>query len=179
MIDPGDEADKIVSAVESERLIPELILLTHGHFDHLSAVNALKQKWDIQVLLHEADQMLAQNASAQATMFGMSDPGNVSADDFLHDNDELKIGNLLVKVSHTPGHSPGNVTFQAENHLFVGDLIFRGSIGRTDLPGGSYEQLIRSVEDKIFTLPDSWIIHPGHGPDTTVGQEKQNNPFFS
>ncbi|NOZ62153.1 MAG: MBL fold metallo-hydrolase [Calditrichaeota bacterium] len=178
VIDPGDEADKIFAAVENDNLIPDFILLTHGHFDHLSAVNTLKQKWDVSVLLHEADQVLAQNASTQAMMFGMPEPGNVSADTFLHDGGELKIGKLAVKVLHTPGHSPGNVTFQIENHLFVGDLIFRGSIGRTDLPGGNYEQLIKSVKNKIFALPDSCIIHPGHGPDTTVGQEKENNPFF-
>ncbi len=179
IIDPGDEAEKIISEIKKENLSPQYILLTHGHFDHLSAANSLKKHFDIPIMLHEADKILAENASAQAKMFGMADPGDVTPDEFLNEKTALAVGDLIIKVLHTPGHSPGNVTFQVDNDLFVGDLIFQGSIGRTDLPGGSYQELIRSVENKIFIFPDDYKIHPGHGPDTTVGFEKQNNPFFS
>ena len=178
IIDPGDESSKIISAIRAENLTPEMILITHGHFDHLAAANAVKQEFQIPILIHQADKILAENASVQASMFGMEDPGNVSPDKLLQHGNSLQLGKLQIDVIHTPGHSPGNVTFKIGSHLFVGDLIFQSSIGRTDLPGGNYQQLINSVEEKIFTFPDNYTIHPGHGPDTTVGIEKRNNPFF-
>lgn len=178
IIDPGDESSKIISILEETHLTPEKILITHGHFDHLSAANSLKEKYEIPILIHQADKIFAENASVQASMFGMEDPGNVAPDVLLKDSDLIQVGTLQIEVIHTPGHSPGNVTYKIGSDLFVGDLIFQSSIGRTDLPGGDYNQLIQSVEEKIFVFPDDFIIHPGHGPDTTVGSEKRNNPFF-
>ena len=129
--------------------------------------------------MHEADSFLLQNAVTQSAMFGLPNPGNPKPDRYLVEGDTVSVGELRIKVLHTPGHSPGNITFYVENNLFVGDLIFAGSIGRTDLPGSNYEQLITSVQSKIFSLPDTTKIFPGHGPVTSVEVEKSSNPFFN
>ena len=129
--------------------------------------------------MHTDDEFLLKNVSVQAAMFGLPDPGNPKPDQFVTDNESVKVGELDIKVLHTPGHSPGSVTYRAGGNLFVGDLLFAGSIGRTDLPGGNYEALINSVQSKIFILPDELTIYPGHGPKTTIGEEKRFNPFFS
>ena len=179
IIDPGDETAKIINTVEELGLGIKYILLTHGHIDHLAEVQRLKDKLNAEFLMHEADSFLVQHASTQANMYGLSDPGNPKPNRYLAESDTISVGELTINVLHTPGHSPGNITFFVEDKLFVGDLIFAGSIGRTDLPGGNYEQLIQSVETKIFTKPDSTEIYPGHGPSTTVGIEKTTNPFFN
>jgi len=179
IIDPGDEASVILKSVEELSLEIKYILLTHGHVDHLAEVQKIKNKLNTEFLMHEADSLLVQNASIQAAMFGLPNPGNPKPDRYLADGDTISVGELTIKVLHTPGHSPGSITFFINDKLIVGDLIFSGSIGRTDLPGGNYEQLIKSVETKIFTLPNSTKIFPGHGPCTTVGAEKSTNPFFN
>ena len=179
IIDPGDETAVIVKAVEELNLDIKYILLTHGHVDHLAEVQRLKDKFKADFLMHEKDSFLVQHATTQASLYGLDDPGNPTPNRFLTDGDSISIGELKVEVFHTPGHSPGSITYFVEDKLLVGDLIFAGSIGRTDLPGGNYEHLIQSVETKIFTKPDSTQIYPGHGPVTTVGKEKTTNPFFN
>jgi len=179
IIDPGDEATKIIRIVEKQKLEIKYILLTHGHIDHLTAIQKLKEKYHAEFLMHKADLFLVENAPTQAAMFDLPDPGAPQPDRFLADGDTVSLGKLNIKILHTPGHSPGSITFYVEDKIFVGDLIFSGSIGRTDLPGGNYEQLIHSVENKIFTLPDSTAIFPGHGPVASVGTEKKYNPFFN
>ncbi len=179
IIDPGDETDQILEIVNQKKLKVKYILLTHGHVDHLAAAKSLKAKLDVKLLMHKDDLALVQNAPTQAAMFGLPDPGVPSADQYVEEGDKISVGKLEFKVLHTPGHSPGSVTYFINEKLFVGDLIFSGSIGRTDLPGGSYEQLIQSVKNKIFSQPDSTDIYPGHGPATTVGTEKATNPFFN
>ena len=179
IIDPGDETAVIVKAVEELNLDIKYILLTHGHVDHLAEVQRLKDKFKADFLMHEKDSFLVQHATTQASLYGLDDPGNPTPNRFLTDGDSISIGELKVEVFHTPGHSPGSITYFVEDKLLVGDLIFAGSIGRTDLPGGNYEHLIQSVETKIFTKPDSTHIYPGHGPVTTVGKEKTTNPFFN
>ena len=179
IIDPGDEAPMIHKLVEKLDLKIKYILLTHGHVDHLAEVQKLNDQLHAEFLMHEADSFLVENASTQAAMFGLPDPGNLNPDRYLSEGDTISLGELKIKVLHTPGHSPGSITFFIEDKLFVGDLIFASSIGRTDLPGGNYEQLIQSVESKIFTLPDSTKIFAGHGPSTTVFNEKTMNPFFN
>ena len=129
--------------------------------------------------MHQADELLLQHASTQSAMFGLPEPGDPKPDRFLSNGESFVLGKLEIKTIHTPGHSPGSITFYVEDKLFVGDLIFAASIGRTDLPGGNYEQLIQSVKNKIFVLPDSTKIYPGHGPATAVGTEKMTNPFFN
>jgi len=179
IIDPGDESAVIVKAIEKLGLDIKYILLTHGHVDHLAEVQRMKNNFDADFLMHKADSFLVQNASTQASMFGLSNPGNPKPDRYLTEGDSISVGELKIEVFHTPGHSPGSITYFVKDKLFVGDLIFAGSIGRTDLPGGSYEKLIQSVETKIFTKPDSTEIYPGHGPKTTVATEKSTNPFFN
>ncbi len=179
IIDPGDEINVIIRALKRHEMKLRYILLTHGHVDHLTQLEKLKNSTQAHVFMHQADLFLLKNLSIQAAMFGLPDPGNPKPDSFVSGGDILTLGELKIKVLHTPGHSPGSVVYHSEDHLFVGDLIFSGSIGRTDLPGGDYEVLIRSVQQNIFTLKDEVNIHPGHGPATTVGQEKRFNPFFS
>jgi len=178
VIDPGDEFDNIQAVINKNPWSLKYILLTHAHVDHITQIKSLKNANSAEVLLHSDDHFLLDSLSTQAAMFGLPDPGNPTIDRFIKDGDDIQIGDLNIHVLHTPGHSPGGVTFHIDNYLFVGDLIFAGSIGRTDLPGGNYDTLIRSVQTKIFTLPDSSIICPGHGPETTAGQEKAFNPFF-
>lgn len=179
VIDPGDEVEKIISIIKQNNLLLKYILLTHGHVDHITQLEKLKQTMTAETLMHAEDQFLFENISAQAIMFGLPDPGDPKPDRFITDGEIIKLGELKVKAIHTPGHSPGSVTYHVEDNLFVGDLIFSGSIGRTDLPGGNYEALINSVQSKIFAFPEQTPIHPGHGPMTTVGNEKKFNPFFS
>jgi len=178
VIDPGDDAPVILNAIKQEDLDIQYILLTHGHVDHLAHLMKLQDKINAEFLMHQEDAFLLKGLFAQALMFGLPNPGNPKADRFISDGEEIKLGDLKIKILHTPGHSPGSVTYFVEDKLFVGDLIFSGSIGRTDLPKGDYQTLINSVETKIFSLPDETIIYPGHGPETTVGQEKATNPFF-
>ena len=178
VIDPGDDAPIILNAIKQNNLHIKYILLTHGHVDHLAQLARIKTETNAQFLMHQEDAFLLKGLFAQALMFGLPNPGNPKPDRFVTDSEEIVLGKLKIKVLHTPGHSPGSITFHVEDKLFVGDLIFAGSIGRTDLPKGDYQTLIRSVETKIFTLPDETVIYPGHGPETTVGQEKATNPFF-
>lgn len=178
VIDPGDDAPLIIDAIQRHQFHIQYILLTHGHVDHLAHVVKIKKETGAAFLMHPDDAFLLKGLFAQALMFGLPNPGNPRPDRFVSDGEEIALGTLKINVLHTPGHSPGSVTYQIEDKLFVGDLIFSGSIGRTDLPKGDFQTLIDSVRTKIFTLPDETIIYPGHGPETTVGQEKATNPFF-
>ncbi len=178
VIDPGDDAPIILNAIQENNLDMKYILLTHGHVDHLAHLTKIKQETGAQFLMHSQDEFLLKGLFAQALMFGLSNPGNPKPDRFLSEGEIIALGELQIKVLHTPGHSPGSVTFYVEDKLFVGDLIFSGSIGRTDLPKGDYQTLIDSVQKKIFTLPDETKIYPGHGSNTMVGLEKAINPFF-
>lgn len=178
VIDPGDDVSIILDAIKQNNLDIKYILLTHGHVDHLAHLMKLKDVIKAQFLMHEEDAFLLKGLFAQALMFGLPNPGHPKPDRFVSNGEEIALGELKIKVLHTPGHSPGSVTYFVEDKLFVGDLIFAGSIGRTDLPKGDFQILIHAVKTKIFTLPDETIIYPGHGPETTVGQEKLTNPFF-
>lgn len=178
VIDPGDDAPVILDVIKKNNLDINYIMLTHGHVDHLAHLSKLKDEIETEFLMHQKDTFLLKGLFAQALMFGLPNPGKPTPDRLINDGEEISLGELKIKVLHTPGHSPGSVTYFVEDKLFVGDLIFAGSIGRTDLPKGDYQTLIKSVETKIFTLPDETIIYPGHGPETTVGTEKATNPFF-
>jgi len=178
VIDPGENCEIIFSVLKDNHIDLKYILLTHGHIDHLAHLNRVKEKTNAEFLMHKDDQFLLRGLSAQALMFGLPDPGKLLPDRFVEDNEKISLGELTITVLHTPGHSPGSVTFCVAKKLFVGDLIFEGSVGRTDLPGGNHQTLIDSVESKIFTLPPETEIYPGHGPHTTVRQEKASNPFF-
>jgi hydroxyacylglutathione hydrolase len=179
VIDPGEEGEEILRQLSTRGLTLDKILLTHGHFDHVGGVRALKERTGANVYVHpdEVDRMLG--APRQGAMFGLGVPKPPAPDVLVKEGDIVPFADQEFRVLHTPGHTPGHVTFVAGGLAFVGDLIFAGSIGRTDLPGGSHEELLRSVRRKIFTMPDETILFPGHGPATTVGEEKRTNPFFT
>ena len=178
IIDPGGDAPVIAQRVEQLGLEVEAIVLTHGHFDHVEGVGELVKLIDAPVYCHAEAVELIRNLGAQGNLFNVPVRQVPVPEKFLADGDTLPFGELTAKVLHTPGHSPGSISLAINDHVFVGDLLFKSSIGRTDLMGGNYETLLQSVRQKIFTLPEAAVVHPGHGPDTTVGAELHTNPFF-
>ncbi|MBS1256970.1 MAG: Hydroxyacylglutathione hydrolase GloC [Candidatus Scalindua arabica] len=179
IIDPGDNADEIIQAIDNEGLRPEFIINTHAHFDHIGGVKTIQEHFKIEFLLHKGDSFLVENASEQATAFGLSPIPKPDINKFVNDGDKISLGDKIINVIHTPGHSPGGVCYHIDNSVFVGDTMFASSIGRTDLPGGSYETLINSIKERLFPLGDSTIVYPGHGPSTTIESEREHNPFLT
>lgn len=179
IIDPGDEDELILEHIEKNEIIPKAILLTHGHADHIGAVKPLKKKLDIPLYIGIGDETMLASPSANVSAFFGYEITCPPADHVLKDGDVISFGSLKISVFSTPGHSPGGICFFIENSLFCGDTLFNGSIGRTDLPGGNYQQLIDSIEKSILSLPDDIICYPGHGPKTTVGEERRSNPFLT
>jgi hydroxyacylglutathione hydrolase len=180
VIDPGGDEDEILEVLNYNKLELKLIIDTHGHFDHVDANQPLKTATGAQIAIHEADAQMLDHPSAEAMFFTGNSLRTSQADILLKENDILTFGQYRLKVLHTPGHTPGGISLVLEDHpyVYVGDLLFAGSIGRTDFPGGSYDGLITAVKTKIFTLGDNYTVYPGHGPVTTVAQERQYNPFF-
>jgi hydroxyacylglutathione hydrolase len=182
LIDPGDEVDQLLGAVQELEVEPQYILLTHAHVDHITGVAFARETFDVPVYLHRDDLFLYERAVDQGAMFGFKvrQPPPVDA---YYDGSPVLFGDYEVTIHHTPGHCPGGVCLQigrkdtAGDHLFVGDTLFAGSIGRTDLPGGDYDVLMRSITQVLFPLGDEAIVHPGHGPDTTIRRERTTNPF--
>ena len=179
VVDPGDDGDALLGELRDRGLSVEKILLTHGHFDHVGAVRLLREKTGAAVHLHGDDAGRMATARRQGLLFGLSVDDPPPPDVIVADGDRIAFEGREFLVLHTPGHTPGCVSFLIGKMAFVGDLIFAGSIGRTDLPGGSHERLLASVREKIFVLPDDTVLFPGHGPSTTVGEEKRSNPFFT
>jgi len=182
VIDPGGDGHQIAGRLRELDLELAMILNTHGHFDHVLDAWLLKQELGGDVFLHADDQAILEDRSVGlvAPLAATSKSPRGSVDQWLREGDRLQIGSLQLEVLETPGHTPGHVSFYlaTANVIFVGDTLFAGSIGRTDFPGGSYEELIRSVKTKIFPLDEATVVLPGHGPETTVGEEKRSNPFF-
>jgi len=177
VIDPGGDGDRIVDAVNRLQLKLSYILNTHGHFDHVGANKEVSEATGAPILIHEKDAPMLGQLTSTARMFGLHADNSPAADKMIADGDRVTFGDLSLEVIHTPGHTPGGVSFFGEGHLFVGDTLFAGSIGRTDLPGGNYDTLISSIQQKLFPLGDDVQVHPGHMGNTTIGQEKQFNPF--
>lgn len=177
-IDPGDEAYLLLPKVREKDIKLIAIVNTHAHIDHISGIGMVKEEWDVPIYLHPEDKPLYDNLSSQAQRFGLDYPPAPPLDHSLQEGEVLKVGNLTLNIYHTPGHSPGSVCLVVENHIFCGDVIFAGSIGRTDLWGGSYEILMDSIHNKIVPMGREKILHPGHGPDTTIGHELTTNPFL-
>jgi len=180
VIDPGDEAERILKKIISNNLNVKQIVQTHAHIDHIGAAKAVIEATGAPLLLHQNDQLLFDNLQAQAYMFGLEIDEPSRIDKFIEEDDEVLFGNHKMRVIHTPGHSPGSVCFHIDGEksiLVSGDTLFCQSIGRTDLPGGSSEQIIESIRNKLFQLPDDTVVYPGHGLNTTIGDEKKYNPF--
>ncbi|MCK4460789.1 MAG: MBL fold metallo-hydrolase [candidate division Zixibacteria bacterium] len=181
IFDPGADHERIEHAVTKAGFEPSAILLTHGHGDHIAAVEAVKNRYDIPLYVGAGEEELLKNPSANVSAMVGHPIVAPEADIVLNDEQLITIGSITLKVLATPGHSPGGICYLDERHnrLFCGDSLFWGSIGRTDLPGGSLEVLLESIRSKILTLPDTVVCLPGHGPQTTVGAERVNNPFLS
>jgi hydroxyacylglutathione hydrolase len=191
-IDPGDEAELIVATLKQSGLTLKGIALTHAHLDHVGGVAALKKlQPDAKIYLHQADEFMYRALPEQPSWIGIpksqwaalgfafEDPPPV--DEYWQDGQKYSVGQLEFEVRHCPGHTPGHVVFYepGERKVFVGDVLFSGSIGRTDLPGGSSEQLLDSIRTQLLTLPDDVEVYSGHGPTTTIGEERQTNPFLT
>lgn len=178
LIDPGDEVDDLLSLVEGRGLIVRHILLTHAHVDHVTGVPAAKRALGVPVHLHRDDLFLYDNVAEQAAMFGLRVEPLPPVDAFYEPGEIIRFGDHQVRPWHTPGHCPGGVCLQSGAHLFVGDTLFAGSIGRTDLPGGNLTTLLASIRDVLFAFGDEARVYPGHGPATTIGHERRTNPFL-
>jgi hydroxyacylglutathione hydrolase len=183
-IDPGDEVEQLLDLIRARELQVSHILLTHAHVDHVSGVAEAKRALGVPIHLHKEDLFLYQNAVRTGMMFGLTVEEPPPVDRFYEGEGPITFGDYEVRIVHTPGHCPGGVCLAitkagetAPPHLFVGDTLFAGSIGRTDLPGGDYETLLRSITEQLFRFPDESIVYSGHGPETTIGREKTSNPF--
>ncbi len=177
LIDPAGDAHLIEDAVARLKANVTAILLTHGHYDHLGAVSAMKTKYGCPILIHHLDADCLTNPMLNLSALTGDAIVCPKADRLLEDGDAIVVGDLELKTLHTPGHTRGSVCFVLEKLIFGGDLLFYGSIGRTDLPGGSFEEIENSITRRIYSLPDDWIIYPGHGEPTSVGFEKKHNAF--
>ncbi len=180
IIDPGGDADIIRDCIDSNNLSVELVLLTHGHPDHCFVAGDLADEYAVEIAMHEADIEQIEQGMALAEMFyDVSGFVPFTPKKLLVDGDILAFGNSQIQVAHTPGHSQGGLCFVTSAGIFCGDTIFAGSIGRTDFPGGSYPQLIASIQNKLLIQADKTPLYPGHGPHTTVGRERATNPFLN
>lgn len=179
IVDPGDAAAKILATLEEKGLTAKLIVLTHEHIDHIGAVDAVRQATNAPVAMHpSAYEYTAYQSQAAMMWLGRSMPRMNEPEMWLEEGQEISVGTLKFQVLFCPGHSPGHICLYGEGVLFSGDVLFQLSIGRFDLPGGDGHQLFRSIRDKLFILPDDTLVLPGHGPTTTIGQEKEQNPFI-
>jgi hydroxyacylglutathione hydrolase len=185
LIDPGDEVDELLAAAESTRAVVKAILLTHAHLDHITGVGRAKRVLEVPVWLHRDDLPLYDGIVEQGRLFGLAVERQPAVDAFYAPGDAFSFGPYVVDVLHTPGHCRGGVCLAigrantSARELFVGDTLFAGSIGRTDLPGGDYTTLMRSIRNVLLAFPDETVVHPGHGPDTTIGRERRTNPFLT
>ncbi len=178
VIDPGEDGSHIVQTLQGLGLEAELIINTHGHFDHIGANRYLVETTGAQLVIHRDDVALLSSAAEHAAMFGLSAVTSPEPSRIVTGGEDLSVGDLTLQVIHTPGHSPGGICLLADGVLFSGDALFAGSIGRTDLPGGDQDQLVRGICEKLMSLPGQTKVYPGHGPATSIAREKAGNPFL-
>lgn len=182
LIDPGDEVEELIERAAAEHLTVQAVLLTHAHLDHITGVEQVKVSFNADTWLHRDDDFLYRAVEQQGLMFGLRVKAQPPVDRFYEPGQRLTVGGLEIIVHPTPGHSPGGVCLEVREggttQLFVGDTLFAGSIGRTDLPGGDYDTLIRSIRTVLFAFPDPTPVHSGHGPSTTIGEERRTNPYL-
>jgi glyoxylase-like metal-dependent hydrolase (beta-lactamase superfamily II) len=179
VIDPGDDAQEILHLVNGKGLKVKYIVNTHAHFDHVGANKQIRDATGAELLIHEADNNLLGGTANQARMFGMTAPSSPKADRYVKHGDVIKAGDISLKVLHTPGHSAGGISLAGDGVVFTGDALFAGSIGRTDLMGGDLMTLITSIKEHLMTLPDDTVVLSGHGPQSTIGEERRDNPFLN
>jgi glyoxylase-like metal-dependent hydrolase (beta-lactamase superfamily II) len=180
VIDPGDDISNILAIIHKHKLTVKQIVITHAHIDHIGGAMKLRAATGAPILLNENDYALLKMLDMQAAWIGVENPGKVEIDQSIVEQQKIQAGSLVATVMHTPGHTEGSICllFPAEKKLIAGDTLFAGSIGRTDLPGGSFDKILRSLHDKVLALPDETAVVPGHGPLTTIGRERESNPFL-
>ena len=180
VIDPGDDIEDVLAVIRKHQLQVKQIVITHAHIDHVGGAMKLRAATGAPILLNQNDYALLKMLDVQAAWIGVAPPGKVEIDQNIGQADTVKAGAITADVIHTPGHTEGSVClyFPAEKKLIAGDTLFAGSIGRTDLPGGSFEKIMRSLREKVLALPDDTIVVPGHGPATSIGEERESNPFL-
>ena len=180
VIDPGDEIDKITEVLNRHQLKVTAIVITHAHIDHIAGAHKLRALTGAPVYLNQRDKELLDALDVQARWLGVATPDRTQIDSAASDGTVLRLGEAEFEVLHTPGHTQGSLCLwiPQQNKLIAGDTLFRDSVGRTDLPGGNSRQLLSSIKTRLFDLPDDAIVIPGHGPNTTIGREKQRNPFL-
>lgn len=178
IVDPGSEPERIVAAVEKSGRKPEAIWITHAHVDHIGAIASLKRRWDVPVWLHPLDEPLYRVGGRQAQLYGIPYEEPPAPDRQFVDGETVSLGTLELNVMHAPGHAPGHVVIHGHGNALVGDCLFAGSIGRTDLPFSNPSQLEASLK-RIASLPPETVVHPGHGDTTTIGEERLSNPFLN
>jgi hydroxyacylglutathione hydrolase len=185
IVDPGmlfpEEEQKLVAHIEALNKKPVMLLQTHLHLDHVFGIDFVNRQWGLRPIAHFGDEFLINQTVDMATHFGITLKNNPPAPEkYLNDGDVVEFGNVMLEVIHVPGHSPGGIVFYAkeEKILMAGDVLFKGSIGRSDLPGGNQHDLIEGIRKRLLTLPDDVVVYPGHGPVTTIGEEKRTNLFL-
>ena len=180
VIDPGDDIEDVQALLRKHNLTVKQIVITHAHIDHVGGAMKLRAATGAPILLNQNDHALLKMLDVQAAWIGVAPPEKVEIDQSIGQADSIAAGSLTASVLHTPGHTEGSIClyFPAEQKLIAGDTLFAGSIGRTDLPGGSFDKIIRSLHDKVLALPDDTVVVPGHGPLTTIGDERERNPFL-
>src|SRR5690242_16563019 len=181
VIDPGDDIEDVLALIQKHNLQVKQIVVTHAHIDHVGGAMKLRAATGAPILLNQNDYTLLKMLDVQAAWIGVPPPGNVDIDHSISDLDKVQAGSLVAQVMQTPGHTEGSIClyFPAQKKLIAGDTLFAGSIGRTDLPGGSFEKIMRSLHEKVLALPDDTSVVPGHGPLTTIGAERKTNPFLA
>lgn len=181
VIDPGDDIEDVLAIVRKHKLQVKQIVITHAHIDHVGGAMKLRVATGAPILLNQNDYALLKMLDEQAAWLGMASPGKVEIDQSVGQADTVKAGSITADVIHTPGHTEGSIClyFPVENKLIAGDTLFAGSIGRTDLPGGSMQKILRSLHEKVLALPDETVVVPGHGPLTSIGDERESNPFLT
>ncbi len=180
VIDPGDDVEDVLEIVRRHNLQVKQIVITHAHIDHVGGAMKLRAATGAPILLNQNDLALLKLLDLQATWVGMASPGEVKIDQSIGPSDTVNAGSLSANVLHTPGHTEGSIClyFATEKKLIAGDTLFAGSIGRTDLPGGSMQKIMNSLQETVLALPDETVVVPGHGPLTTIGEERESNPFL-
>jgi glyoxylase-like metal-dependent hydrolase (beta-lactamase superfamily II) len=179
VIDPGGDFEIIEDHLKKLKLKIKYIILTHGHVDHIGALAQLKKATGAEILIHSKDSAMLYDPNQNLSIFSGDEIIATKADKLLEEGDIIQCDGIKLEILHTPGHTPGSISLLTDEMIFTGDALFCGSIGRTDFPGSSYQKLISSIKDKILTKEDDLIIYPGHGPSSTIGEEKRNNPFLN